>query len=72
MAISYYDEAITQKIKGWLADSSKLRVLSPDETSRLIQLHAEDSDDQPLKLPLIAISSVLHTEMDAPFSFSIT
>lgn len=56
MAINYYDEAITQKIKGWLADSSKLRVLSPDESTRLIQLNAEDSNDEPLKLPLIAIS----------------
>ena len=56
MAINYYDEAITQKIKGWLADSSKLRVLSPDESNRLIQLTAEDSGDKPLKLPLIAIS----------------
>ncbi len=56
MAISYYDDAVTQKIKNWLADSSKLRVLSPDETSRLIQLSAEDSKDKPLKLPLIAIS----------------
>lgn len=56
MAISYYDEAITQKIKGWLADSSKLRVLSPDESTRLIQLNAEDSNDKPLKLPLISIS----------------
>jgi hypothetical protein len=56
MAISYYDEAITQKIKGWLADSSKLRVLSPDESNRLIQLMAEDSNDKPLKLPVIAIS----------------
>lgn len=56
MAISYYDEAVTQKIKGWLADSTKLRVLSPDENARLIQLAAEDSNDQPLKLPLIAIS----------------
>ena len=56
MAISYYDEAITQKIKGWLADSSKLGVLSPDESARLIQLQAEDSNDQPLQLPLIAIS----------------
>lgn len=56
MAISYYDEAITQKIKSWLADSSKLRVLSPDESSRLIQLMAEDSKDKPLKLPVIAIS----------------
>lgn len=56
MAINYYDEAITQKIRGWLADSSKLRVLSPDESSRLIQLNAEDTNDKPLKLPLIAIS----------------
>ena len=56
MAIGYYDEAITQKIKGWLADSSKLRVLSPDESTRLIQLEAEDSEDKPLTLPLIAIS----------------
>ena len=56
MAISYYDEAVTQKIKGWLADSSKLRVLSPDESSRLIQLNAEDTDDQAFKLPMIAIS----------------
>jgi hypothetical protein len=56
MAISYYDEAVTQKIKGWLADSSKLRVLSPDESTRLIQLHAEDTGDKPLELPLIAIS----------------
>ena len=56
MAISYYDEAITQKIKNWLADSTKLRVLSPDESTRLIQLAADDSNDKPLKLPLIAIS----------------
>ena len=56
MAISYYDEAITQKIKNWLADSSKVRVLSPDDSNRLIKLHAEDSGDKPLKLPLIAIS----------------
>jgi hypothetical protein len=56
MAINYYDEAITQKIKSWLADSTKLRVLSPDESSRLIQLTADDSGDKPLKLPIIAIS----------------
>lgn len=56
MAISYYDEAITQKIKSWLADSTKIRVLSPDESTRLIRLSAEDSKDQPLKLPLISIS----------------
>ena len=65
MAISYYDEAITQKIKGWLADSSKLRVLSPDESNRLIQLQAEDSNDDPLKLPLIAISRNKDIEIES-------
>lgn len=65
MAISYYDEAITQKIKNWLADSSKLRVLSPDESTRLIQLAAEDSNDKPLKLPLIALSRNKDIELES-------
>lgn len=56
MAISYYDDAVTAKIKGWLADSSNLRVLNPDETKRVIELQAEDSGDAPLKLPLLTIS----------------
>lgn len=65
MAISYYDEAITQKIKNWLADSSKLRVLSPDESNRLIQLAADDSNDKPLKLPIIAISRNKDIELES-------
>lgn len=65
MAINYYDEAVTQKIKGWLADSSKLRVLSPDESTRLIQLNAEDSGDAPLQLPLIAISRNKDLEIES-------
>jgi hypothetical protein len=65
MAINYYDEAVTQKIKGWLADSSKLRVLSPDESTRLIQLQAEDSGDEPLKLPLIVISRNKDLEIES-------
>ncbi len=56
MAISYYDDAVTAKIKGWLADSSNLRVLNPDETNKVIELHAEDSGDAPLKLPLLTIA----------------
>ena len=65
MAISYYDEAITQKIKNWLADSSKLRVLSPDESNRLIQLAAEDSSDSPLTLPIIALSRNKDIEIES-------
>ena len=65
MAISYYDDAITAKIKGWLADSSKLRVLAPDESNRLMQLNAEDSGDEPLQLPLIAISRNKDLEIES-------
>lgn len=65
MAISYYDEAVTAKIKGWLADNSKLRVLAPDETNRVIQLHAEDSGDKPLTLPLITISRNKDLEIES-------
>jgi hypothetical protein len=56
MAISYYDDAVTAKIKGWLADNSTLRVLNPDETKRVIELSAEDSGDKPLQLPLLTIA----------------
>lgn len=65
MAINYYDEAITYKIKGWLAGSSNLRVLSPDESTRLMQLNAEDLKDEPLKLPLIAISRNKDIEIES-------
>lgn len=65
MAISYYDEAVTQKIKGWLADNSQLRVLSPDESNRLIQTIADETNDKPLKLPLIAISRNKDIEIES-------
>jgi hypothetical protein len=65
MAVSYYDDAVTEKIKGWIADSSSLRVLSPDESNRLIQVQAEDSNDKPLKLPLIAISRNKDIEIES-------
>ena len=65
MAINYYDDAVTQKIKNWLPDSSKLRVLSPDESTRLIQLKAEDSGDKPLQLPLISLSRNKDIEIES-------
>ena len=65
MAINYYDEAITQKIKSWLADSSKLRVFSPDEYNKIIQINAEDSNDSPLQLPMITISRNKDIEIES-------
>ena len=56
MACRYYDELLVEKLKRWLPDTTNLRVLKPDETKKLFQLAAEDTFDEPLKLPLIAVS----------------
>lgn len=55
MGIRYYDEAISNKIKGWIRDPN-LVILKPDEVSRLWQIRADQENDRPLTLPLIAIS----------------
>ena len=55
MAIRFYDNAVTEKIKSWIKDPN-LKVLGPDESTRLFQLRAEEHLDKPLTLPMIAIS----------------
>lgn len=56
MALEYYDDVIAAKISRWLPSNSNVRILKPDETRRLFELQANDSDDKPLQLPLISIS----------------
>jgi hypothetical protein len=55
MAIRYYDDVLAAKLKRW-NPSADLRILKPNEVKRLFSLHAEDSKDQPLTLPCIALS----------------
>lgn len=56
MAIRYYDDAIVQKLKSWIPDNGVLRVLKPDETKRLFETLADDTNDKPVKLPLITLT----------------
>lgn len=56
MAIRYYDDALTVKLKKWIPDNSNLRVLKPNETHRLFETKADDQDDSPFKLPFVALS----------------
>lgn len=61
MAIRLYDEAIVNKITSWIPDDTvqnknKLTILKPDEATRFFEMTLDDIKDQPLKLPLIAIS----------------
>lgn len=55
MAIRFYDEALSNKIKDWVKDPN-LKVLKPDEVTRLYQLIAEGNQDSSIKLPLVALS----------------
>lgn len=55
MAVRFYDEAIYKKIQSWIVDP-KMRILKPDEVTRLFQTEAYLNNDAPIKLPLIAIS----------------
>lgn len=54
MAISYYDEAVLNKIKRWVKDP-KMKITSPEETRRLFQYIADESRDEQITLPLIAL-----------------
>lgn len=58
MAIRFYDEAIANKINSWLPKSKnrKIQVLKPDEVKRLFSIEADERNDKPIQLPLIAIS----------------
>ena len=56
MAIRFYDEAIVNKIQKWLKKETNVMVLKPNEVSRLWQTKADQENDKPLTLPLIAIS----------------
>lgn len=56
MSARYYDDAIVAKLKKWIPDNTRLRILKPDEVSRLFETKAEDNDDRPLDLPMVALS----------------
>ena len=56
MAIRYYDDILVAKLRKWIPEESNLRVLKPDETKRLFELTAADTNDAAFKLPLVALS----------------
>ena len=55
MAIRFYDEALVQKIEKWVKDTN-MKILKPDEVSRLFQMKVDEGQDSPIKLPFIALS----------------
>ena len=56
MAISYYDDAIIDKLKKWIPDTNKMRVLGPDDTKKLFEQKADDTNDSPVQFPFITLT----------------
>ena len=54
MALTFYDEALVNKIKNWVTNTN-IHITSPDETTRLFQLQLDKNNDKEIEVPLIAI-----------------
>lgn len=65
MGIRFYDEAISNKIANWVKDPN-LKILKPDEATRLFELTADRKKDNVLTLPLISISRNRDVEILTP------
>lgn len=71
MSVSYYDNALYNKIQGWVKDKN-VRVLSPDDSLRMFQLRADLNRDQPISLPCVAISRLPKVHLDCTHRKPIT
>lgn len=54
MAARYYDEALVKKLKYWTANT-QVRIYNPQETRRLFEVIADETNDKPIQLPIICI-----------------
>lgn len=68
MGLRLYDNAVATKINNWLPKDKNrnIKVLKPDETKRLFEIEADEKNDKPLSLPLIAISRDTTVEILQP------
>lgn len=71
MAIRLYDEALVNKIQSWIKDPN-LKVLKPDETTRLFQMRLDMNNDKPITLPLISLSRDPNINLDLVNKRNIT
>lgn len=55
MSVGYYDDALLNKIKNWVQDPN-IKITGPNETSRMFKARLDQQNDDPIKLPMIAIS----------------
>lgn len=54
MSLALYDKAFVKKLNK-ITENTNIHVYSPDDTRRLFEIIADESDDKPLKLPIVCL-----------------
>lgn len=54
MSTRFYDEALIKKLTYW-TKSTNAKIYSPSDTKKLFEVVADESDDGPIKLPIICV-----------------
>ena len=54
MSVYLYDESLVKKLKGW-TENTQVNVYSPDDTRRLFEVIADNTNDKPIQLPIICL-----------------
>lgn len=54
MAVRFYDEALVKKLKYWTSNT-QVKIYSPAETRKLFEVIADETNDSPIKLPIICV-----------------
>ena len=67
MSVGLYDKAFVALLEAWLPEDHKIRILKPDETSELFKIKADENNDRPIVLPIIALSREPHIHISNTF-----
>ena len=54
MSARFYDEALVKKLRYWTANTN-VKIYNPSETRRLFEVIADETNDKPIKLPIICV-----------------
>lgn len=57
MSVTFYDNALLEKLKKWTNDTD-LHIYGTDDTRRLFEVLAEEKSDQPITLPILCVRRV--------------
>lgn len=55
MSVYIYDEALLGKLKTW-TENTNVHIYGPNDSRRLFQIIADETDDKPLQLPIISLT----------------